>query len=72
MKVKEMLELLRMPKKIEFRDEQNYSICYTSSDSSGVIPYLEREIFQWFPLSFSPFQSQGDICILLKDEKEDS
>ena len=69
MKVKDFLELLRFPIRIEIRNEDNINICYTSSDLEGIKPYLEREIAEWFP-SVASAPMRWDVCILLKDEAE--
>lgn len=69
MKVGEMVDLLRMPKVIEFRDSNNNMICITSSDSQGVKPYREKDVDQWFPfIKQLQIGTNADICILLKEE----
>ena len=51
MQVKQMIELLRTPEKIQFRNSDNYQICITASDSEGIIPYMDRKIKGYLTLS---------------------
>lgn len=72
MTVKEMLERLRIPVMIEFRDSENNFVCFTQSDVKGVEPYKDRKVSEWFV--FSKLQQtildKPDICILLEDLAE--
>ena len=65
MKVKDMLEVVKMDIYIEFRDESNSAICRTLSKSSGVTPYLEKNVTGWFPVhKHSLFSIDGvDVVI---------
>lgn len=67
--VKEMLENLRIPVGIEFRDSGNNFMCFTQSDVKGIEPYENRKIFEWFVFSKPTLLSKLDICILLEDEE---
>lgn len=67
MTLNDMIKFLRKTCDIEIRDHDNYRICETSSDSKGVIPYLNYEIIEWFPLLDSTFQ-MGMFCVLINDE----
>lgn len=73
MKVKDMLDIVRMDVYIEFRDENNYVICRTLSKSSGVLPYLNRTVTQWFPVNkHSLFSLDGvDVVISIAEEEKD-
>ena len=52
---------------IQIRDHDNFRICETSSDSKGVIPYLNYEIIEWFPMIDSTYEI-GMFCVLINDE----
>ena len=73
MKVQDMIDTLRMPKRFEIRDSENNEICVTSSDSDGVLPYLDRTVKQWFPYRLTGAilnLRDAEICILLEDKEE--
>ncbi len=48
MKVKELLSCLRMPSKVEIR-EDNFFLCSTVTDSKVMEVFNEREVIDWFP-----------------------
>lgn len=72
MKVKEMVNTLRITSEIEFRNSENYTICKAKSDSEGVNPYLEREVIEWFVFSktIPTLKVNSDICLILEDEEK--
>ena len=73
MKVREMIDTLRMPQRLEIRDSENNEICVTNTNSNGVFPYLERSVKEWFTyrLTGAIFNSKdADICILIEDEED--
>lgn len=65
MKVAEFIKRLSRAVNIEFRDKDNNFICQTKSTSKGVEPYLEYNIFEWYPVMSI---ASTFICILLEDE----
>ena len=67
MKVKEMIELLRVDEKIEFRNEDNREICITNSNSEGMAPYLERDVLEWFPYN-AQLLNKANLVIILKNK----
>lgn len=66
MKVRDLVETMKDPVDIEFRNSKDDSVCKTNSDSEGVNPYWARTVLKWFPFS------KYSICILLEDEKLES
>ena len=48
MKLREMIELLRMNQRMEIRDSDGHEICECDTNSAGVIPYLDKTILEWF------------------------
>ena len=66
MKVCELVETIKDPVTIEFRNSKDDFVCKTKSDSEGVEPYWARTVLKWFPFS------NYSICILLEDEKPES
>lgn len=71
MKVKDMTSIIRVNKRVEIRDEEGYEICVTDADSTGIKPYLEREVFSWFPYR-QTLGSGADFVIYLKDEESEA
>ena len=65
MKVAEFIERLSRAVHIEFRDRDNSFICQTKSTSKGVEPYLEHNIFEWYPVMSI---ASTYICILFEDK----
>ena len=69
--VKEMLEKLRIPVTIEFRDRENNFVCLTQSNVDGVKPYENRKVSEWFVFSKQLRTTEKlDICISMEDEDE--
>ena len=48
MKLREMIESLRMAQRVEIRDSNGYEICECDTDSAGVNPYLDMTVLEWF------------------------
>lgn len=65
MKVAELIKRLSRAVNIEFRDKDNNFICQTKSTSKGIDPYLEYNIFEWYPVMSI---ASTYICILLEDK----
>lgn len=67
MKVKEMLGCLKRSVNVEFRNKNDMFICHTESDCEGVLPYMDRSVFEWIPSC-----NIGDrkIFVWLEDESE--
>ena len=66
MKVRDLVEKIKYPVSVEFRNSKDNFICKTNSNSEGVAPYWGRSVLKWFPFS------NYSICILLEDEKVES
>ena len=54
------------PLKVEIRNADNFQICVCKCDSEGVLPYLDREVLQWFPTQHSVIK-ESDFVVLIKD-----
>ena len=66
MKLKEMVETLRMAQRVEIRDSDGYEICTCSTDSDGINPYFGMTISEWFAGS-PPFKENDvDFVVFLK------
>ena len=66
----EMIEPLKTPRRIEFRDPTGNTICYTDSDSLGCKPYHDYIVTRWFPVfgsDLGPFLQAGDLVIWIKE-----
>lgn len=65
MKVKEMLDCLKRPANVEFRNEYDVFVCLTESNCEGIMPYADRSVFKWLPAC-----NTGDrkILVWLEDE----
>lgn len=72
MTVGEMVNSLRTPATIELRDEENYNICITQSDSKGIEPYKKHEIVDWFPVKQRGlgFPSSDLVFCIKESDKE--
>ena len=49
MKFKEMIDTLTQDYSVLIRDEENENVCSTRTDSKGIIPYLDKDVINWFP-----------------------
>lgn len=67
MKVKELIEKLRQPYKVEMR-EDNYFLCETTTNNKTVELFYEREVYDWFPVERGLGLAVG-ICINLISEE---
>ena len=47
MKVRDFINLLRIEAKVEMREGNNF-LCLTKTDCEGMMPYLDKEINNWF------------------------
>lgn len=65
MKLKDMINKLRIPCQIKIRDSENNSICDCESNSKGVIPYLDLEVVEWFVYTLT--HDINTICVLVND-----
>lgn len=66
MTLNDMIKNLRKNCAIAIRDHDNFRICENSSNSKGVIPYLNYEIIEWFPMIDSTYE-MGMFCVLIND-----
>jgi len=64
MTLKEFVGTMKTPCSMEFRDSEDNSICMLMSDSKGVIPYLDKEITEWFVYDISQIKC-GELCVYL-------
>lgn len=46
--LKEMIDTLRMPQRMQIRDEEGWEICTCNTNSEGVLPYMNCVVAQWF------------------------
>lgn len=46
--LKEMIVALRMPQRMQIRDEEGWEICTCQTNSEGVLPYMNCVVTQWF------------------------
>ena len=67
MTLKDMIDKLRLASLIEIRDRDNFRICITASNAKGVIPYLDYDVIEWFPL-FESFSQREMFCVLIDEE----
>ena len=66
MKLREMVETLRMVQRVEIRNEDGYEICTCNTDSEGIKPYMNVPISEWF--AGSPPLKNVDFVVCLKKE----
>lgn len=66
MKVRELIELMRTDKTIEFR-ENDKRLAIVDSDSKGMELFNNRTIIDWYVI----YGGSGDICINLESEVSD-
>lgn len=57
------------PLKVEIRNEFNIQICICKCDSEGVLPYLDREVLEWFPSQ--NLIKESDFVVLIKDSDKE-
>ena len=69
MTVGEFINKARMEQKIEFRDEDGWTICQVESTSVGINPYVDYEILEWFTPTKPPIHSLTGIDIVLYIKK---
>ena len=48
MRLKEMIDLLRFPQRMQIRDEEGWEIFTCNTTSEGVLPYMNWVVTQWF------------------------
>lgn len=70
MKLKDMIDKLRIPCQIKIRDSENNPICDCESNSKGVIPYLHLEVAEWFVYGLGDVKNT--ICVLVNDVREET
>lgn len=68
MKVREMIDILKYPCKIVFKNADEEMICITVSNSEGAEPYFDREIKEWHLSNPIMHMTDADIFIILKDK----
>lgn len=68
MKLKDMLNALRIPCTLKIRDLDNDPICSCDSTSKGAYPYLDLEVVQWFVYDLGG--AKNTICVLVNDVRE--
>lgn len=49
MKFKEMIDTLSQGYSVAIRDEENENVCNTRTNLKGIIPYLDKDVIEWFP-----------------------
>lgn len=69
MKLKDMLNELRIPCTVRIRDLDNEPICICGSDSKGIVPYLDLEVAEWFIYCLE--NEKNTICVLVNDAIEE-
>lgn len=69
MKLREMVNHLRRPQNIEIRNCENRTICYCGTHSEGAIPYLDKEVSEWFA-GHAPGDNWVDFVVNLEQEKQ--
>ena len=67
MKVKELIEKLRITQDVEIR-EDNYYLCDTNTTNKTIEIFKEREVIDWF--AHCKRQSETHIVINIKSEVE--
>jgi hypothetical protein len=70
MRLKDMLNVLRIPCTVRIRDLDNEPICICGSDSKGIIPYLDLEVAEWFIYHLE--NEKNTICVLVNDVREET
>lgn len=63
MKLKDMINTLRMPCTVRIRDLDNDPVCICDSDSKGIVPYLDLAVVEWFIYYLQ--NEKNTICVLL-------
>lgn len=46
--LKEMIAKLRMPQRMQIRNEEGWEICTCNTNSGGVLPYMNWVVTEWF------------------------
>ena len=49
MTLKDMVDIIMRPSRVEIRNSDNREICVCATDSLGVEPYLDKKVTRWFP-----------------------
>ena len=69
MKLKDMLNKLRIPCTVIIRDLDNDPICTCGSDSKGIVPYSDLEVAEWFIYYLE--NEKNTICVLVNDVRDE-
>ena len=70
MTLKDMIDRLRHPQHIEIRNAENNTICCCGTHSEGVLPYIDREVIEWFA-GHQPGMDSVDFVVGVKAVKTD-
>lgn len=68
MKVKEMIDGLKYPRKIGIKNADENLICLTVSNLEGMEPYLDREVLEWYPTNPIMDGRDVDLYLILKNK----
>lgn len=64
--LKEMIDLLRMPQRMQIRNEEGWEICTCYTNSEGVLPYLGWKVIEWFANYRVP-ELQADFVVFVAE-----
>lgn len=68
MKVKDMINYLRIPGMVQLRNKDNFNIGIFETYSEGLNSYMDRDVQEWFP-GCPPKDTGVDFVIILGETK---
>ncbi len=69
--LKEMIDTLRMPQRMQIRDEEGWEICTCNTNSEGALPYMNCVVTQWFSNYHVP-ENKADFVVYVKETENET